>query len=100
MCRRACWASYIEARWCADGTTFAHRKLLEWGFARELWGWIFLFFVGGGGCAKVVPKAHRGWREKTPGAGLRGLIRETASDSFAPAARGWGGCAGAEFGVS
>jgi hypothetical protein len=49
------------------GPLFAHRKLGRWGFAREKWGWIFLFFVRGGlreSGPKVVPIAHReGWTD-------------------------------------
>ena len=51
-------ASYRSVRWCAIGTLFAHQKLGRWGFAREKWGWAFLFFFGGG-CRKVVPNAHQ-----------------------------------------
>ena len=51
----ACWASYREARWCAVGTIFAHRKLGRRGFAREKWGWIFLF-LGSGGLRESGPE--------------------------------------------
>ena len=51
-------ASYRSVLWCAIGTLFAHQKLGRWGFAREKWGWAFLFFFGGG-CRKVVPNAHQ-----------------------------------------
>ena len=59
-CLSACRASYREARWCAAGTIFAHRKLAKWGFAGEKRGWIFLF-LGGGGLRESGPKCAPDW---------------------------------------